>query len=185
MEELALHLLDLMENSLAAGACRLELKIREDIAANLMAIELVDDGRGMEEGEIKAALDPFFTTRTSRRVGLGLSLFRATARQCGGDLTLSSRPGAGTRVAVIMELNHVDRPPLGDMGATIAAALARELPLELYYRHERDGKVFEFSSTRLKEILGDIPFNLAPVLTWVRDFVNGGLQKLYGGEDRL
>ncbi|MGI9950981.1 ATP-binding protein [Moorellaceae bacterium AZ2] len=185
MEELALHLLDLMENSLAAGADRLELRIQEDLAANRMIIELMDDGRGMEEGEIEAALDPFFTTRASRRVGLGLPLFRATARQCGGDLTLSSRPGEGTRVVATFELNHIDRPPLGNMGATIAAVLGREVPVELYYRHQRGQEVFEFSTSRLREILGDIPFNLAPVLAWVRDFVNQGLQRLHGGEDDL
>lgn len=182
MEELALHILDLMENSLAAGADRLVLDITEEPADNTMRIELLDNGRGMEEKAREMALDPFFTTRTTRRVGLGLPLFRATARQCGGDLFLISEPGKGTRVVVTLELNHIDRPPLGNMGATVAAVLGRKEQLELTYRHRRGQRVFEFSTSWLKKELGDVPLNLAPVLKWVEVYVNEGLKALYGGE---
>ncbi|MCG0277480.1 MAG: ATP-binding protein [Thermanaeromonas sp.] len=182
MEELALHILDIMENSLAAGASLLELTILEDPVANRMIIELTDNGRGMSEKERQAALDPFFTSRTTRRVGLGLSLLRATAEQCGGSLTLVSQPGKGTRVVVTLELNHIDRPPLGDMGATIASILSREDPPEVYYYHQRGKEAFEFSTSWLKEQLGDIPVNLAPVLKWVQSHIDEGLKALYGGE---
>lgn len=182
MEELSLHILDIMENSLAAGASFLKLKIFEDPQDNRMVIELADNGRGMNEKERETALDPFFTTRTTRRVGLGLSLLRATAEQCGGSLTLVSQPGEGTRVVVTLELNHIDRPPLGDMGATIASILSREEPLEVYYYHQRGKEAFEFSTSRLKEHLGDIPLNLPPVLKWVQSHINEGLKALYGGE---
>lgn len=180
MEELALHILDLMENSLAAGADCIKLRIIEDLAGNRMVIELIDNGRGMSEKEAEAALDPFFTTRTTRRVGLGLPLFKATAQQCGGSLTLISRPGEGTRVVVTLQLNHIDRPPLGNMGATIAAILGREEPPELHYYHRRGEKVLEFSSSWLKKHLGNIPVNLAPVLEWVQSYINQELEELRG-----
>lgn len=185
MEELSLHILDLMENSLAAGASLLELKIIEDPAANWMVIELTDNGKGMSEGEAEAALDPFFTTHTTRRVGLGLPLFKATAQQCGGSLTLISQPGKGTRVVVTLELSHIDRPPLGDIGATIASILSREEPPEVYYYHQRGKKAFEFSTSWLKDQLGDVLINLAPVLKWVQSHINEGLKALHGGEDGL
>lgn len=182
MEELSLHILDLMENSLAAGADCIKLRIIEDPAGNRMVIELIDNGRGMSEKEAEAALDPFFTTRTTRRVGLGLPLFKATAQQCGGTLTLVSEPGQGTRVVAAMELKHIDRPPLGNMGATIAAILGREEPPELHYYHRRGPKSFKFSTPWLKKHLGDIPFNLAPVLEWVQSYINEELKGLHGGE---
>ncbi|MGB9783032.1 MAG: ATP-binding protein [Moorellaceae bacterium] len=185
MEELSLHVLDLMENSLAAGASFLELRIIEDPRTNRMVLELTDNGKGMSEEEAQAALNPFFTTRTTRRVGLGLSLFKATAEQCGGTLSLTSRPGKGTRVVVTLELDHVDRPPLGNMGATIAAVLGREELGELRYYHRRGDEVFEFSTSWLKQHLGNTPFNLAPVLQWVENYINRGIRALHGGEESL
>ncbi|SMB98922.1 Histidine kinase-, DNA gyrase B-, and HSP90-like ATPase [Thermanaeromonas toyohensis ToBE] len=178
MEELALHILDLMENSLAAGASVLELHIVEDKDAGQVYIELKDNGRGMKKEEAQGCLDPFFTTRKTRRVGLGLPLFRATAEACGGFLEVKSCPGEGTRVFVAMQLNHVDCPPLGDMGATIAAILSREEPVEIWYLHRVNEKEFTFSSKEVKTILGEIPLNLAPVLRWIKDYINEGLRRL-------
>lgn len=183
MEELALHILDLLENSLAAGAGRLELNITEDAAANRLIIEVADDGRGMNKEQAGAALDPFFTTRRTRRVGLGLPLLKSTAEQCEGSLTLASQPGKGTRVVATMALNHVDCPPLGNLGATIAAVLGGEEPPELLYRHRVNGKEFTFSTAWLKTHLGEVPLQMAPVLKWVQDYINRSITELHGGEN--
>lgn len=181
MDELALYILDLLENALTDGATRLELSIGEDPETNLLTVELVDNGRGMAPDQVRRATSAFYTTRTTRRVGLGLSLLKALAEQCGGTLALASEPGKGTRVLVTMRLDHLDRPPLGDMGASIAAALSRDVPPDLVYRHRRGTREFFFSSSWLKEFLGDVPVNLAPVLAWVKDYINDGLKKLAGG----
>jgi len=183
MDELALHILDLLENALAAGAGHLELTIIEEAPADQLTIEVADDGRGMNEEQAGAALAPFFTTRRTRRIGLGLPLLKSTAEQCGGNLTLASQPGKGTRVTVTMALSHVDRPPLGNLGATIAAALGREEPPEFFYRHRVNGKEFTFSTAWLKTYLGEVPLQTAPVLKWVQDYINQSVSELHGGED--
>ena len=104
MEELALHVLDLAQNSLAAGATLVIIIINEDTMANRLTIGIEDNGRGMESEFVVQVLDPFTTTRTTRRVGLGLPLLFMTARQCGGDLTIDSEPGRGTKVTATFEL---------------------------------------------------------------------------------
>ncbi|CEP67939.1 Signal transduction histidine kinase, core [Moorella glycerini] len=184
MEELALHILDLLENALAAGARQILITIEEDEDRDLLTIEVRDDGRGMGAETLQKALDPFYTTRTTRKVGLGLPLFQATAAQCGGNVTLESQPGQGTRVVATMKLSHPDLPPLGDMGATIAAALSREEPVELVYYHRRGPKEFHFSSAWLQLHLGEVPLNCGPVLDWVQRYINKGLAELYGGEGK-
>lgn len=183
MEELALHILDLLENALAAGARLIIVNIIEDTERGVITIEVEDDGRGIEAEALAQILDPFYTTRKTRKLGLGLPLFQATAAQCGGDLTLESRPGEGTRVVATLKLGHPDLPPLGDMGATIAAALSSEQEADIIYRHRRGQKEFQFSSSWLKLHLGEVPLNCGPVLDWVRRYINKGLAELYGGED--
>lgn len=184
MEELALHLLDLLENALAAGARHILIIIEEDAQGDRLTITVQDDGRGMEAEALEKALDPFYTTRTTRKVGLGLSLFQATAAGCEGNVTLQSRPGQGTRVVATMKLGHPDLPPLGDMGATIATALSREEPVELVYHHRRGLREFKFSSAWLQLHLGEVPLNCGPVLDWVQRYINKGLAELYGGDHK-
>jgi anti-sigma regulatory factor (Ser/Thr protein kinase) len=184
MEELALHILDLLENALEAGARYIQVTVNEDAESDEISIEVQDDGHGMGAEALQKALDPFYTTRTTRRVGLGLSLLQATAVQCGGNLAVESRPGQGTRVEATMKLSHPDLPPLGDMGATIAAALSREEPVELVYHHRRGPKEFHFSSAWLQLHLGEVPLNCGPVLDWVQRYINKGVAELYGGEGK-
>ncbi|NLW07324.1 MAG: sensor histidine kinase [Clostridia bacterium] len=179
MEELALHILDLVENALSAGARRISITIIEDVNKDRLTIEIKDDGCGMDAATLQQVLDPFYTTRTTRKVGLGLSLFQATVAQCEGEVTVESRPGKGTRVAAVMKLSHLDLPPLGDMGATIAAALSRDEEVELNYHHRRDSKELKFSSAWMQLHLGEIPLNCGPVLDWVQRYINKGLAELY------
>jgi anti-sigma regulatory factor (Ser/Thr protein kinase) len=179
MEELALHILDLLENALGAGARRISIIINEDVDGDRLTIEVTDDGCGMDAATLEKVLDPFYTTRTTRKVGLGLSLFQATAAQCEGHVTVESWPGKGTKVLAVMKLSHLDLPPLGDMGATIAAALSREEEVELIYHHSRGSKELKFSSTWMQIHLGEIPLNCGPVLDWVQRYINKGLAELY------
>lgn len=179
MEELALHILDLLENALSAGARHVGITINEDTAGDRLVIEVWDDGCGMDAATLKRVLDPFYTTRTTRKVGLGLSLFQATAEQCEGNLVVESLPGKGTRVVAVMQLSHPDLPPLGDMGATVAAALSREEPVELVYHHRRGTKELEFSSSWMQLHLGEIPLNCGPVLDWVQRYINKELAEMH------
>ncbi|MDO9123642.1 MAG: ATP-binding protein, partial [Deltaproteobacteria bacterium] len=120
MEDLSLHILDIVENAIAAKARRIEVSVVEEPGEDRLTIEIKDDGFGMDEAVRQKAVDPFFTTRTSRRVGLGLSLLAQAAQEAGGKLEIESRPEDGTKVRATFQYGHIDRKPLGSMTETIA-----------------------------------------------------------------
>ncbi len=154
MEDLSLHILDIVENSLMAGASLVSVAIEEDLQDDRMAITVADDGRGMEPGFLARVTDPFVTTRTTRRVGLGLSLMQANARSWGGDLTVHSRPGEGTTVRVWFQRCHIDRPPLGDWPRTLFGLILTRQEVDFYYCHRVGEQEFELDTRELKVELG-------------------------------
>jgi hypothetical protein len=141
MEDLSLHILDIVENSVAASARRIEILIEENRGADRLLLEIRDDGRGMDEKKRRQALDPFFTTRTTRRFGLGIPMLAQAARESGGCLALDSEPGRGTTVRAEFGLSHPDRKPLGDIPGTLSVILAGRSELELVFEYRRDGEV--------------------------------------------
>lgn len=180
MRELSLHILDVLENSLEAGATRIDLEITEDSASDRLTINIQDNGRGMSEEVLRRVDDPFFTTRTTRHVGLGIPLFRAAAQRCNGDLTITSQVGVGTRVQAVFELDHIDRAPLGDMKSTLLGAILSYREGNLYYRHRVDERVFEFDTAEMREMLGDVPLTHPQVREWLEEFLTEGFADLYG-----
>ena len=146
MEDLSLHILDIVENSIAAMAGRIEIRVEEDQARDLVTIEIKDDGNGMDEQTLKKALDPFFTTRTTRRVGLGLSLLAQAARDSEGAFDLSSRPGEGTTVNATFRLSHPDCKPMGDIGQTMQVLITAHPEIEFLYEHKKDNSIYHFDT---------------------------------------
>lgn len=175
MKELSLHILDIVQNSIKAGAKNIEIKIDENTAKNLLTIEINDNGCGMSEEFLKKVKDPFVTTRTTRRMGMGISLFEAAAVQCGGGLDIESELGIGTKVKVTFELNNIDRAPVGDMAETMLTVISGAPGPEYIYEHKKDDKVFLLDTVQLKEILGDIPLDTPDVLNWIVGFIREGL----------
>lgn len=153
MEELSLHILDIAMNSIRAGATRVAVEISEDRARNLFTFVIRDNGCGMTEDQLARIHDPFYTTRDTRRVGLGIPLLKQTAEQAGGGLAVTSSPGKGTTVEARFELDHVDRPPLGDMAATVWTLVVTNAGVEFEYRHTMDGGCFEVDTAELKKTL--------------------------------
>jgi anti-sigma regulatory factor (Ser/Thr protein kinase) len=178
VKELALHILDLLQNSVEAGASRVGVDIIEDATTDQMVVEVRDDGKGMAPELVERVLDPFVTTRRTRRVGLGLPLLAASARQAGGEVRVESSPGAGTRIVASFGLSHVDRAPLGDMAATIVAILAANPQLKLHYRHRRDGGEALFDTEAIEERMGSVPWDKPQVALWARDAIRSGLATL-------
>ena len=146
MEDLSLHILDIVENSIAAMASRIEIRVEEDQARDLVTIEIKDDGNGMDEQTLKKALDPFFTTRTTRRVGFGLSLLAQAARDSEGAFDLSSRPGEGTTVNATFRLSHPDCKPMGDIGQTMQVLITAHPEIEFLYEHKKDNSIYHFDT---------------------------------------
>lgn len=179
MRELALHILDVLENAMEAGATRIDLTIHEDSAQDRLTIEIVDNGRGMDQEVLHRVGDPFYTTRTTRHVGLGVPLLRAAARRCNGDLTIASQPGAGTRLSATFQWSHIDRAPLGDMRSTLLGALLSQREIDLRYRHHVDGREFAFDTAEMRQALQGVPLSHPAVRAWLDAFLAEGFAGLY------
>lgn len=184
MEELALHVLDLIQNSLEAGARRLVLTVVEDRVQGVLTVQLVDDGRGMDASVQARVFDPFFTSRTTRRVGLGLPLLLAAAESTGGGVELASRPGEGTQVRAVLHTRHIDCPPLGDLALTVAVMVAANPQVELFYTHTVDDRCAEFDTAELRSRLGEVPLSDPAVYQWMLAHLRDQLSKLHERCDR-
>jgi hypothetical protein len=145
MEDLSLHILDLAENAIAAGATRITVTINENEAHDLMAIRVSDNGPGFTREGLRRALDPFFTTK-GKRTGLGLPLLAQAAELCGGDLTIAAGPKIGTRVTAHFRHSHIDRPPLTNMRGTMMTLVIGHPEIDFRYCHRRNGQIFRFES---------------------------------------
>jgi anti-sigma regulatory factor (Ser/Thr protein kinase) len=171
VRELSLHILDVLQNALEAGASRIDVSVEEDLKQDRFLIEIVDNGRGMNKEQAENVLDPFFTTRQTRHVGLGLPLFQDAARRCDGDLTVRSEPGKGTRVYASFTHSHIDRAPLGDMPGALLAVLLSGHPVDLSYRHRVDAREFRFDSAEIRRELGDVSLTHPKVRGWFSRFL--------------
>jgi len=146
MEDLSLHILDIAENSICGSAKTVEIRIDEDRNKDLLTIEIKDDGKGMDEQTLQKALDPFFTTRTTRRVGLGLPLLAQAARESGGTIELHSEPDEGTTVRATFVHSHIDRKPMGNIDETIQTLVAGHPEIEFLYEHKTNGSIYHFDT---------------------------------------
>ena len=182
MRELALHVLDIVENAITAGARNVDIAIVEDIGADCLTIRVKDDGCGMDAQTIKRVRDPFYTTRTTRHVGLGIPLFAAAAERCAGELLIESTPGMGTTLTAAFQHSHIDRAPLGDIPYTLISILMHERGAEVRYIHQvrRPGaeQAFEFSTTDIKRELGQVPLTYPDVRDWLTEFIREGEQNI-------
>jgi len=180
MDDLSLHILDLAENSVEAGATRIGISVHEAPADNRLTIEVVDNGRGMDAESAARALDPFFTTKPRKKpIGLGLPFFAQAARQAGGELQLQSLPGGGTRVLATMEYDHLDRKPLGDMIATVMTLAFARPDLDIHYVHTVGSQEFTLDTGELKRALGDRTLSSAHAIRTLKQELIRGELRLY------
>ena len=171
MKDLSLHVLDVARNSVSAGAKSLQLELIE--ADGMRTITLTDDGGGMPSGLLAAVTDPFTTTRTTRKVGLGLPLLRLAAEQTGGSLSVESRQGQGTKVTAVFDAAHIDCPPLGDMAGAVALIVQGAPHMEVrYVRTGQSGTVL-FDTREMRSVLGpDVSLGEPEIIAWIQDYLN-------------
>jgi len=178
MRELALHILDVVENALEANARHIELIVIEDHTTDRLTITVRDDGRGMDAETVQKVRDPFYTTRTTRHVGLGVPLLDAAAERCAGGLDIQSTPGQGTTLTATFQHSHIDRAPLGDMPSTLMGILLREQAFDLSYAHRiRVGTcdhIFELDTREIRQQLGDVPLAAPAVRRWLGEYIAQG-----------
>jgi hypothetical protein len=146
MEDLALHILDIVQNSVGAGATRIEITLLEDLAADQLVFEVIDNGSGMDQATLARLTDPFFTTRTTRRVGMGLPLLAEAARAADGKLDIDSSLGKGSSVRATFRYSHIDRAPVGDIETTLMVLFAGHSDLEISFRHVVGARSYKLDS---------------------------------------
>ena len=179
MKELSMHIMDIVQNSIAACASKITIDIIENPKENIFKIVIADNGRGMSHSTLKEVKSSFFTSRKTRRVGLGIPLFDQTCQMCEGNLDIQSELGKGTIVTATMQYNHLDRPPLGDIKATIYTLIASNPDINFVYTHIFNDKTFTIDMSQIKTILGGVDITTPDVLNWIRDNIYEGIDKLY------
>jgi hypothetical protein len=185
LRELALHIMDLVENGLNAGATLIELSVDENRLANRLVITIRDNGRGIPEKLVNDALSPFFTTRTTRRVGLGLSLFREASRRCEGSFALKSKEGKGTEVSAAFQLDHIDLAPLGDMGSTLSCLIMGNPGVDFLYQHHVDDRTFQLDTRQVRAELEGVAINEPEVVQYIGALINESLSELGAGRFQI
>ncbi len=178
MKELSLHVLDVIQNSVSANAANIHLIIHENSSAETLTIIIEDDGKGMAPEVLGKVTDPFFTSRTTRKVGLGIPLFKQNAEISGGSFKITSQLGKGTRVKAVFGLSHFDRPPLGDIAGVVMLMVSSNLHINFFYQHKIDQKMYEFNTPEIKEVLEDLPLNDPAVIRHLKEMINENLKDL-------
>jgi hypothetical protein len=164
--------MDLAENGIAAGADLITIKLSERKSENLLEIAVEDNGRGIPRDLLEKVVDPFFTTRTTRRVGLGLSLFKEAAARCDGQFHIRSEEGKGTEVFSSFKLDHIDLAPIGDMAGSITCLIIGNPGVDFLYVHEIDGEKFSLDTREIKRELDGVPVNNPEVIKFINNEIN-------------
>lgn len=178
MTEISLHILDIAQNSVKANAKNIEIDILEDIENDIFKVVISDDGSGMDKEFLKNVTDPFKTTRTTRKVGMGLSLFKTAAEITGGSLCIKSELDKGTEVTATFVHSSIDRQPLGDIASTITTLIGSDENIDYIYTHAYNGEKFEFNTKMVKEIMQGVSLNTPEVLNWIEEYINEGLKSI-------
>ncbi len=175
MKELSLNILDVAENSVKAGATLTQIIITEQ--DNLLTIEIVDDGCGMSEEVVRSVVDPFYTTRTTRKVGMGIPLLKLACEQTEGELSISSITqendpvNHGTHVTATFHTDHIDFTPLGDVSASILTLIQGHPDTDFLFMHKKNGRVVKLDTRELREVLEDVPLNSYDVMEWIGEYL--------------
>jgi hypothetical protein len=178
MLELSLHILDIVENSTRAGATNTEITLVEDTYKDTLFLEIKDNGSGMSEDALKKVLDPFYTTKTVRNVGLGLPMLAQATERTEGHFIIESKGGEGTRVAASFKLSHIDRQPLGDIASTLVTLIAGNPDVDFIYRHQHNNREYVLDTNDVKKEIDDVPINHVEVLHFIREHVQEGLKEI-------
>ncbi|NLX91703.1 MAG: ATP-binding protein [Firmicutes bacterium] len=181
MEDLSLHILDIVQNSIAAMAKEIRIAVKEDELNDKLIVIVEDNGKGMDEETVKKVVDPFYTTRATRKVGLGVPLLSAAAEACGGSLRINSKFGKGTILEVWFPLSHIDRPPLGNMADTIISLIVCNPDVDFIYEHSTPRGKFDFDTRLIRKEVPHVSLGEPDILDWIRSYLSEGLNEISGG----
>jgi len=178
MKELSLHILDITTNSIDAGADKIEIKVEINTKKDYLRIKIKDNGKGISEDLKNKIMSPFYTTRKTRKVGLGIPLLKAAAEQCQGFLKIQSEENVGTELVAEFKNSHIDRAPLGKIEESISTILNFNEKFDLIYIHDVNGKRFVFDTREIKEILGEVDIRTPKILMWIKEYIRENIDKI-------
>jgi anti-sigma regulatory factor (Ser/Thr protein kinase) len=181
MRELSLNILDIAQNSIVAGATLTEIVVNENTKENTLLIGIYDNGCGMTAEQVRNVIDPFFTTRTTRKVGMGIPLFKMAAEQTGGSFKIESEKGVGTKIEALFKTDSIDFTPLGDIASTIVTIVSMNNDKEFLYKRVLDDREFIFSTVEVKKILDGVPLSEPSVMSWIEQYLNEQYNELLKG----
>jgi len=182
MNELSLHILDICQNSIKANADLIKITIVENTIDNIYSIEIADNGHGMDKKTLSEVADPFFTTRTTRKVGLGISLFKMAAEMAAGSFLISSTVNQGTEIVATFKHNHIDRAPLGTIEDSLSILILNDNNIDVYYKHTFNNNDYLFDTRVVKEVLNGIPFTDYNVIMWIKKNIIDGIDNIHKEE---
>ncbi len=182
MPEIALNILDVAENSVRAEADLVEIEVQIDTRKDFLSVLIRDNGCGMTQEQVQRVIDPFFTTRTTRKVGLGVPFFKQAAENADGSFSIRSKPGKGTEVKAVFRLSHIDRMPLGDISGVIHTLVVFHEPTEFCYRYTYDDKTFVLDTREMRAILGNVSLKEAEVSDFIKDYLETNKAEVDGGK---
>ena len=171
MKDLAMHIMDILQNSTRAGATEITLDVIEDAHKDTLTLRFIDNGCGMDEETLSKVLNPFFTTRTTRKVGLGLSLLKQNAEQTGGFLDITSQKGVGTTVTAVFGLTNIDRPPMGDLAGGFVLTASAYPNIRFILNYQRDDLNYKFDTQEVLEILDGISIQEPEVIQYLTEMI--------------
>ncbi len=181
MTEISLNILDVAENSTRAGATLVTILVSVETAADKLIVTIEDNGCGMTKEQALQVTDPFFTTRGTRKVGLGVPFFKYAAESTGGSFSIESELGTGTAVTAVFGLSHIDRMPLGDINSTIETLITCHPDTDFLYIYRYNQASFELDTRAFREVLGDIPFDTPEVSAYIKEYLSENKLETDGG----
>ena len=173
-----MHILDVVENAFSAGATLIEIELEKDEKRDILKLVISDNGSGIPKEVLPQVMDPFYTTRTSRRVGLGLSLLKQAAEQTGGSFKIDSIYGSGTKIEAEFGLSNIDRAPLGDMLGTLMTLIVGRPEVDILYKQKVGSDEFIFDTREIKAALEGVPLSNPEVISFLRENLQEGLNEL-------
>lgn len=176
-----MNVLDVAENSTRAGASLVQIAVEADTVLDRLTIVIADDGCGMTPEQVAQVTDPFYTSRTTRKVGLGVPFFKYAAESTGGSFTIQSEPGTGTTVTAVFTLSHIDRMPLGDITSTIHTLVVYHPDTEFLYRYRYNDRSFVLDTREFREVLDGVPFDTPEISEYIKDYLNENKLDTDGG----
>ena len=171
MKDLSMHIMDILQNSTRAGASEVTLEVLEDVAADTLTIRFIDNGCGMDAETVQKVINPFFTTRTTRKVGLGLPLLKQNTEQTGGSLDIQSEKGKGTTVTAVFGRSHLDRPPMGDLAGTVVLTASAYPDIRFIFHYHNGETDYVFDTVEVNEALDGISIQEPEVIQYLKEMI--------------